>query len=445
MSSHQLKSLSNEKKLEAKLASRDREVMQMRLENDEVKSCNSWLKEKHVELVFELGKLVAENQQLKALLDKGVHVADERFDTLMERDCENDGTEEGGAYYEYKRIDSAIAKNRWDTTDAMLRIGRSNRDDGYGEFTGDVPFARYQLDSDRKSPTHEEFAGAGSVKPGSSTLDEYETGQSVEANLGEMIEDPWNADLNLGYADDSYGGSTQSYVLSHLKLSPVVSANKNARSRGYAQRINRHIPRLPLQQEQNKSRLIEVANAHKSKRVRGRIALGPQANHKVKSSFGSRAAVGHNVLLAPGKTGSFECYICKKRFVQEAELANHMKIVCFRRFGCTVCRKRFTLKHDLQRHSLVHTGERPFACNYEQCVKTFNRSSALNRHKRSHTGDPPFECNYPGCEKRFGQKSNLNRHERIHSRDNPSEGEHPAWGQYFGCKDQLVSLSTNSC
>ena len=37
-----------------------------------------------------------------------------------------------------------------------------------------------------------------------------------------------------------------------------------------------------------------------------------------------------------------------------------------------------------------HTGEKPFACDWQDCGWRFSRSDELARHKRSHSGVKPY-------------------------------------------------------
>lgn len=67
------------------------------------------------------------------------------------------------------------------------------------------------------------------------------------------------------------------------------------------------------------------------------------------------------------------------------------------RFQCDVCQRNFAHKSHLVRHSMVHTGTKPYRC--DQCDKSFNRKEHLQRHVIVHTGIKPFKCSW--CDKSF--------------------------------------------
>lgn len=60
----------------------------------------------------------------------------------------------------------------------------------------------------------------------------------------------------------------------------------------------------------------------------------------------------------------------------------------------------------------IHTGERPYVCNFEGCGQRFSQVSNLIRHKRIHSGIKPYVCKE--CEKSFSSSSNLKQHLNIH-------------------------------
>ncbi|KAI8333709.1 hypothetical protein BC941DRAFT_401341 [Chlamydoabsidia padenii] len=66
--------------------------------------------------------------------------------------------------------------------------------------------------------------------------------------------------------------------------------------------------------------------------------------------------------------------------------------------------------------STLFTKERNerYACHI--CQKRFNRPSALQTHSYTHTGEKPYACDFQGCGRRFSVVSNLRRHSKVHSR-----------------------------
>nr|CAB3267950.1 zic-like protein ZicL [Phallusia mammillata] len=83
--------------------------------------------------------------------------------------------------------------------------------------------------------------------------------------------------------------------------------------------------------------------------------------------------------------------------------------------GCSRAAKAFKAKYKLVNHLRVHTGEKPFVCNFPGCGKTFGRSENLKIHKRTHTGEKPFPCKFPGCDRRFGNSSDRKKHSYMHN------------------------------
>ncbi|XP_074601836.1 uncharacterized protein LOC141855625 [Brevipalpus obovatus] len=68
---------------------------------------------------------------------------------------------------------------------------------------------------------------------------------------------------------------------------------------------------------------------------------------------------------------------------------------------CNICKRTFPREKSLQAHIRIHTGERPYFCDFPNCGRRFAQSGQLRTHQRLHTGEKPFVCNYEGCHNRF--------------------------------------------
>uniref|UniRef100_A0A915DLR3 C2H2-type domain-containing protein n=1 Tax=Ditylenchus dipsaci TaxID=166011 RepID=A0A915DLR3_9BILA len=93
-------------------------------------------------------------------------------------------------------------------------------------------------------------------------------------------------------------------------------------------------------------------------------------------------------------------------------------------YRCSICGKTFTAHYNLTRHMPVHTGARPFPARFvekrsdrrpllQDLWKVFQRSSTLNTHARIHSGFKPYVCEY--CGKGFHQNGNYKNHKLTHS------------------------------
>jgi hypothetical protein len=67
----------------------------------------------------------------------------------------------------------------------------------------------------------------------------------------------------------------------------------------------------------------------------------------------------------------------------------------------------------------IHTGSRPFVCDYPECGATFKESAHLAVHKRIHADERPFPCDVPGCGATFNIKNNLRYHTMLHNNIRP--------------------------
>ncbi|XP_042892412.1 zinc finger protein 768-like isoform X5 [Penaeus japonicus] len=80
---------------------------------------------------------------------------------------------------------------------------------------------------------------------------------------------------------------------------------------------------------------------------------------------------------------------------------------------CPHCAYSTNDSHKLKRHSLKHTGEKPFSCPY--CSYGTTRKEFLKEHINRHTGEKPFAC--PHCSYSSSHRNILRRHVRRHAEE----------------------------
>lgn len=145
---------------------------------------------------------------------------------------------------------------------------------------------------------------------------------------------------------------------------------------------------------------------------------------KVKVNDAARAA-GRRKSMS---TKTFPCPICSKVFKFRSLLASHSMIHSdVRPYACDYCSRSFRRLSHLKRHcEVVHANgarlPQSFICHI--CGKDKKCRSQLARHVIIHTGERPYACDL--CSARFNRCGNLQQHKkRMHDVGKPPAEEPP--------------------
>lgn len=104
---------------------------------------------------------------------------------------------------------------------------------------------------------------------------------------------------------------------------------------------------------------------------------------------------------------------------------------------CRFCGRVFPRDKSLNAHERIHTGHKPYVCDFPSCSRAFTQSGQLKTHQRLHSGERPFRCSADGCNMRF---THANRHCSNHPYNSLIRCEDKALDNIFSNEQNIEVL-----